>query len=104
MHIVNIYSPTAEKEITNFMRMLRNKFSDFVLNDYYTVVGGDFNCPLTNLDKQGGSDSLKTSSINEIETLMSTFYLQDVWRIQNPDKKRFTWRQHKPLIQCRLDM
>ena len=27
----------------------------------------------------------------------------DTWRIKNPNSKRYSWRQSKPLIQCRLD-
>ena len=27
----------------------------------------------------------------------------DVWRIQNPEQGRFTWRQKNPEVQCRLD-
>ena len=29
--------------------------------------------------------------------------LQDIWRLKNLLAKRFTWRQKKPRIQCRLD-
>ena len=29
--------------------------------------------------------------------------LVDVWRIFNPDDKRYTWRQRRPMVQCRLD-
>ena len=102
--IANIYAPTVEKDITIFFRMLRNKLTDFISNDYYSIFGGDLNCPLSDLDKKWGSSDLKTSGINETQPSTSTFYLQDVWRIRNPDKRRFTWRQHKPLIQCRLDL
>ena len=89
-----------EKEITNIVRMINNKLSYFNSNDYYTIIGGVFNCPLKDLDKKrGGSPDLKISSINEIQTLTSFLYLQDVWRIRNPDKRQFTlWRQHKPLF------
>ena len=27
----------------------------------------------------------------------------DVWRVLHPDTSGFTWRQHRPRIQCRLD-
>ena len=40
---------------------------------------------------------------NEINSLISTFDLHDVWRVKNRETKRFTWRQKKPLIECRLD-
>ena len=29
--------------------------------------------------------------------------LVDIWRIRNPEMKRFTWRQKTPVIQRRLD-
>ena len=29
--------------------------------------------------------------------------LMDIWRIRNPDNKKFTWRHKNPLIQRRLD-
>ena len=29
--------------------------------------------------------------------------LVDIWRIRNPDIKKFTWRQKSPIIQRRLD-
>ena len=32
-----------------------------------------------------------------------TYDLIDIWRIQNPETKRFTWRQKNPFIQRRLD-
>ena len=34
---------------------------------------------------------------------MDDLELCDVWRLFNPDSKRFTWRQKQPEIQCRLD-
>ena len=29
--------------------------------------------------------------------------MENIWRIRNPDSKRFTWRQKSPIIQRRLD-
>ena len=43
------------------------------------------------------------ASAKFIEDLFLDFDLEDIWRIRNPDIKRFTWRQKKPLIQRRLD-
>ena len=31
------------------------------------------------------------------------FDLVDIWRLRNPETKRFTWRQKNPFIQRRLD-
>ena len=33
VQIVNTYAPTAERDITNFLRSLRNKLLDFISND-----------------------------------------------------------------------
>ena len=35
--------------------------------------------------------------------MCSAFDLIDIWRIRNPDVKRFSWRQKNPAIQRRLD-
>ncbi|KAL9954208.1 hypothetical protein ACROYT_G041712 [Oculina patagonica] len=35
--------------------------------------------------------------------LCSSYDLIDIWRIRNPDIKRFTWRQKNPVVQRRLD-
>ena len=29
--------------------------------------------------------------------------MEDIWRLRNTDKKRYTWRQKLPRVQCRLD-
>ena len=55
------------------------------------------------LDKLGGNDELKVRSLDMINNLKMQYDLQDIWRILYPTNKRFTWRQKRPLIQCRLD-
>ena len=42
-------------------------------------------------------------STKNISDLCLDFDLVDIWRIRNPETKRFTWRQKRPLIQRRLD-
>ena len=54
-------------------------------------------------DSIGGTPTLKHSSIAELRHLQSQRGLVDIWRIRNPSVKRFTYRQHKPLIQRRFD-
>ena len=79
-----------------------------VKQDDNILIGGDFNIILDkNLDKKGGS-SVFTSKHDEIvhiiNDIISFFQLNDIWRLKNPNKKRFTWRQRTPPIHCRLDM
>ena len=67
-------------------------------------MGGDFNfIQDTVYDSDGGSPTLKMSSITELSQLKNSRDLLDIWHIRNPFTKRFTYRQHNPLIQRRLD-
>ena len=50
---VNIYAPNDQRQQIHFLRDLSNS----VLNNYANetlVLGGDFNCALTEVDKRGG--------------------------------------------------
>lgn len=38
-----------------------------------------------------------------LEDIMMENDLVDIWRIRNPDSKKFTWKQKSPIIQRRLD-
>ena len=67
------------------------------------VIGGDFNVTFeSNLDCSGGSPVLK-ESVKMLEEICLDLDLIDIWSVRNPDKKLFTWKQTRPLIQRRLD-
>ena len=69
------------------------------------IMGGDFNCLLSENDKEGGRDtSFKTNVIDEIENLISLLNLENVWRSLHPKEKEFTWRTRDLKIKCRLDL
>ena len=69
-----------------------------------TIVGGDFNCPMSAFDKVGCKDILhKKNVIHAIQQLCNNFDLVDGWRIQHPDKTRFSWANCSGKIKCRLD-
>ena len=53
-------------------------------------------------DGLGGKPKLK-ESVQIIDQIRSSFDLIDIWRVRNPDIKRFSWRQKNPVIQRRLD-
>ena len=105
MTIINVYVPNNEADQVSFLEKLHNlmsKKSLSVLDDI--VMAGDWNVIRdSNLDKSGGNYNVKRKSVSKIEDIMSQFGLNDVWRIKNPNTRRYTWRQNKPLIQCRLD-
>ena len=67
------------------------------------IIGGDFNLILNpEFDGLGGKPKLK-DSVKIIDQIRSSFDLIDIWRVRNPDVKRFSWRQKNPVIQRRLD-
>ena len=60
------------------------------------VISGDLNVILdADLDGTGGKPQVR-ESCGKIDDLCSSYDLIDIWRIRNPDVKRFTWRQKKP--------
>ena len=79
-------------------------FEDF--HDKKVIFAGDFNLIFDKtLDSAGGSPLLKKHSLSEIIKLNETFNLCDIWRVRNPRKKLFTFRQKHftGIIQRRLD-
>ena len=68
------------------------------------IFGGDFNLILDIIkDKSGRKKTTHFKSLKKLESIMENLDLVDIWRIQNPDTKRYTWRRKNPDIQCRLD-
>ena len=45
----------------------------------------------------------KREVATKIQELILDLNLLDIWRIRNPDKRRYTWKQKKPVVQGRLD-
>ena len=67
------------------------------------IIGGDFNVHLeAELDSIGGRKENK-DSVKNITDIKLAYDLVDIWRIRNPEKRNFTWRQNKPFIQRHLD-
>ena len=85
-----------------FFKQLRSLLEQFPSDNI--IVGGDFNCPLSKTDKEGGRDvSSRRNVAREIEQLMFNFDLDDVWRTLHPEEKQYTWRTSDLKIKCRLD-
>ena len=55
------------------------------------------------VDKKGGRPTTHKNSLKEVQNIINSLDLKDIWRVFNPDNKRFTWRRNKPKIHCRLD-
>ena len=101
---VNIYAPNKVKDQCNFFEEIQKQLDELELEENCEVIiGGDFNAILdADLVGTGGKPQVK-ESCKQIDNLCSSFDLIDIWRIRNPDVKRFTWRQKNPIVQRRLD-
>ena len=100
--IVNVYAPTQDcaSEQGNFYKDLQSELEDLDLN--HTVIGGDLNIYLSTQDKYLGIDS-DDRIVHEFKNTLDNLDMIDIWRVKNPDTRRYTWRRHFPLTQSRLD-
>ena len=103
--LVNIYAPNTTTQQTMFFQTLSELIYDggFNESDQRIILGGDLNVTIDpDLDCSGGKPVLK-DSVKCVEDILMNYDLVDIWRIRNPDVKKFTWRQKSPIIQRRLD-
>ena len=99
-----LYAPNTTTEQTSFFRKLSDLInSDERYEQCKIIIGGDFNVTLDpSKDCSGGNPALK-DLVKALEEILIENDLIDIWRIQNPECRRYTWRQKTPLIQRRLD-
>lgn len=102
--LVNIYAPNnMSEQCTFFSNMLAVLDEHNFSSGSQLIFGGDFNVHLdAELDNSGGRIE-KKSSVKNIEEIKFSYDLIDIWRVRNPDKKQYTWRQKRPVVQRRLD-
>ena len=101
--LINVYAPTQdmEKEQLKFIKDLVNNIESNLENKL--VIGGDFNLPLGEKDKSLNYRHFSKAQ-HEVNSLIDSYDLVDIWRAQNPDSSRYTWRRRKPVLtQSRLD-
>ena len=103
--LINIYAPNTTTKQSLFFQTLSELIYDEGYNDfdYKIILGGDWNVTMDpDLDCSGGNPVLK-DSVKCVEDIMLNYDLVDIWRIRNPNSKKFSWRQKSPIIQRRLD-
>ena len=103
--LINIYAPNTTTKQSLFFQTLSELIYDEGYNDfdYKIILGGDWNVTMDpDLDCSGRNPVLK-DSVKCVEDIMLNYDLVDIWRIRNPNSKKFSWRQKSPIIQRRLD-
>ena len=89
----NIYAPNDDNP--NFFKNVLSHLLSFECEDI--ILGGDFNLVLdVQNDKKGGRLTTHKSSLKEVQNIINSLDLIDIWRVSNPDIKRFTGRRSKP--------
>ena len=89
---VNIYAPNKLSEQTLFLMKLRMNWTTD--DDCSIIMGEDFNVVLDpDLDGFGRKQKLKESA-KEIKNICLLWDLVDIWRVRNPETKRFSTGLH----------
>ena len=87
MTLVNVYAPNDDNPA--FFKNVLSHLLSFNCDDI--IWGGDFNLILDlEKDKKGGNPVTHKNSLKEVQNIVDSLDLLDVWRVFNPDVKRFT--------------
>ena len=103
--IVNYYAPNDEPSQVEMLTKIDRHIRSLKLEDNTTFLfRGDFNMYFdTKLDADCGNPKLKVNSLTQLEIKLEENDLCDIFRVQNPYVRRFSWRQRTPFKQRRLD-
>jgi exonuclease III len=98
--LVNIYGPN--NDTPDFFDEVQDIITE--VNNPHTIICGDWNLIMDgNLDCQNYVTLNNPNARERVLNLCNEMDLTDPWRIQNPNIRKFTWRQHDSNKQARLD-
>ena len=105
--LVNLYAPTKDnpEEQKLFLNFVREHLCHFL--GKRIIMGGDFNIYMNpELDKKGGICEKQSECSVILQDLVDELNLCDIYRLQNPDQHRYTWRNkgRNGWVHSRLDM
>ena len=76
----------------NFFNELSEILRDKVENK---LVIGDFNCTFDTSKDRLNTINNNNKNLDIIEEIIRDYYLEDTWRVRNPDARQFTWVKAK---------
>ena len=93
-HFTNVYAPNNGTERKHFFNSLHNsfEFSDDSI-DHYNLVLGDFNCCLDKKLDRSPPHTSDDTGLKELKDIILRYDLNDIWRINFSDVKRFSFRR-----------
>ena len=101
MTLLNVYAPTSEK--THEQSELLDKIIPLMQkHSCNLILRGDLNTTFSELNKFSKGIKISTFA-NRLQNIMDDLDLCDIYRILNPDTRRYTWRKmtHKGIRQTR---
>ena len=93
--LINLYNANTETEQVSVLNNLSSLLETFdVTLEKNLIFAGDFNLFLSsNFDAKGGKPAIKKKSLAKLIQLKESYDLCDIWRIRNPARSTFTFRQ-----------
>ena len=86
------------------LRILEQKIGWCSFDVVWEAFAGDWNFIFdATMDSFGKKAKLKLKAIFELQNIMSSYELFDIWRTRNPTLRQFTWRRKNPLQMSRID-
>ena len=106
--LINCYAPTCDKSKEQLLWLKEIQQILQINSEENIVVGGDLNDVfIPQLDRyRCKPNAVETEYVKAWKTICEQLNLTDIWRIVNPEKKAYTWRQGSSatrLKQSRLD-
>ena len=102
LSLVNIYAPNSQSEQLDFLQNLNNCLID--KSEISTlIVGGDWNCTLSKIDKIGGTIWKPANYRNLILTTMDAFDLVDIQRLRHPRLRKYSYESKVLKLKSRID-
>ncbi len=99
--LCNLYAPNHDKP--EFFEECATLIDEF--ENVSKIIAGDFNLVFDiSMDKKGGAPVTHFNSRDTLKAYMESNDMVDIWRLQHPDTRLYTWKRVKPAVFCRLDM
>ena len=105
--LINLCNPNTESKQHKVLEKLENMLSTSNPTQVNQIIfAGDFNLFFNSkLESNGGNPVYKNHSVAKLIELKEKYTLTNIWRIQNPYVKRYTFKQNhfSGFIQRHLD-
>uniref|UniRef100_A0AAR2M116 Reverse transcriptase domain-containing protein n=1 Tax=Pygocentrus nattereri TaxID=42514 RepID=A0AAR2M116_PYGNA len=96
---INVYAPN--EDIPGFVTSVFNTIAEH--SSGLLIMGGDFNCVMSNLDRQPISQTPISRMGKMLKNLSTEAGLVDIWRSKFPKKRNFTFYSNRHASYSRID-